>query len=80
MRALSSYKLVGIHNEVNEVIKEQTLLKTNTLNAVAKLLKYRLLLTSLVYFAALVLVPWNKWLYMEANLTLAELVKAKSKV
>jgi hAT family C-terminal dimerisation region len=80
LRALSSYELVGIYNDVKEVIKQQIMLKTNTLNAEAKLLKYRLLLTSLVYFAALVLVPWNKWRYMESNLTPAELIKARSKV
>ena len=51
---------MGIYDDAEEVIKEQTMLKTNTLNAQAKLLKYRLLLTLLVYFAALVLVPWNK--------------------
>jgi len=56
------------------------MLKTNTLNVEAKLLKYRLLLTLLIYFAILVLVLWNKWRYMESNLTPAELVKAKSKV
>ena len=56
------------------------MLKTNTLNAQAKLLKYRLLLTLPVYFAALVLVPWNKWRYIESNLTPAKLVKARSKV
>jgi len=60
LQAFSFYELVGIHNKVNEVIEEQMLLKTNALNAKAKLLKYRLLLTSLIYFAALVLVPWNK--------------------
>ena len=56
------------------------MLKINTLNAQAKLLKYRLLLTLLVYFAALVLVPWNKWRYIESNLTPVKLVKARSKV
>jgi len=56
------------------------MLKTNTLNAQAKLLKYRLLLTSPVYFAALVLVPWNKWQYIKSNLTPAKLIEAKSKV
>ena len=71
---------MGIYDDAEEVIKEQTMLKTNTLNAQAKLLKYRLLLTLPVYFAALVLVPWNKWRYMESNLTPAELVEARSKV
>ena len=51
---------MGIYDDAEEVIKEQTMLKTNTLNAQAKLLKYRLLLTLPVYFATLVLVPWNK--------------------
>jgi hypothetical protein len=71
---------VGIYNNIEEIVKEQTMLKTNTLNAQAKLLKYRLLLTSLVYFAALVLVLWNKWQYIESNLTLVKLIKARSKV
>ena len=56
------------------------MLKTNTLNAQAKLLKYRLLLTLPVYFAALVLVPWNKWQYIKSNLTPAKLIEARSKV
>jgi len=56
------------------------MLKINTLNAQAKLLKYRLLLTLPVYFAALVLVLWNKWRYIESNLTPVKLVKARSKV
>jgi hypothetical protein len=31
---------VGIYDDIKEVIEEQTMLKTNTLNAEAKLLKY----------------------------------------
>ena len=71
---------MGIYNNIEEVVKEQIMLKTNTLNAQAKLLKYKLLLTSLVYFAALVLVLWNKWQYIESNLTLVKLIEARSKV
>ena len=71
---------MGIYNNAKEVIKEQIMLKTNTLNAQAKLLKYQLLLTSPVYFAVLVLVPWNKWQYIKSNLTPAKLIEAKSKV
>jgi len=80
LQALSSYKLVGIYNNAKEVIKQQIMLKINTLNAEAKLLKYRLLLTLPIYFAVLVLVPWNKWRYIESNLTPAKLVEARSKV
>jgi len=56
------------------------MLYINTLNIEAKLLKYRLLLTSLIYYAALVLIPWNKWRYIKANLISLELLKAKTKV
>ena len=80
LQALSSYKLVGMYNNAKEVIKQQIMLKINTLNAEAKLLKYRLLLTLPIYFAVLVLVPWNKWRYIESNLTPAKLVEARSKV
>jgi hypothetical protein len=71
---------VGIYNNAEEVIKEQIMLKINTLNAQAKLLKYRLLLTLLIYFAILVLVSWNKWRYIKFNLIPAKLIKARSKV
>ena len=46
--------------------KEKTMLEVNTMNAQAKLKKYRKLLTAPVYPAALVLIPWNKWLYLDS--------------
>ena len=46
--------------------KEKTMLEVNTMNAQAKLKKYRKLLTAPVSPAALVLIPWNKWLYLDS--------------
>lgn len=48
--------------------EERSRLQINTINADAKLLKYRLLLTSPVYYAAVVLIPWMKWEYFEEHL------------
>lgn len=48
--------------------EEKSRLQINTINADAKLLKYRLLLTSPVYYAAAVLIPWMKLQYFEEHL------------
>ena len=60
--------------------EERSRLQINTMNADAKLLKYRLLLTSPVYYAAVVLIPWMKWEYFEEHLDSAEFAMAQSKV
>lgn len=44
---------------------QKTMLQINTMNAQSKLKKYRGLLSAPVYPTALVLVPWNKWTYLE---------------
>lgn len=42
------------------------MLEVNTINAQANLKKYRKLLTAPVYPAPLVLIPWNKRLYLDS--------------
>ena len=42
--------------------------------------KYRALLTSPVYYTAVVLVPWIKWEYFEDHMTMEELLTAKEAV
>jgi hypothetical protein len=59
---------------------QQTMLQTNTMNAQSKLKKYRGLLSSPVYPAALVLVPWNKWTYLESACDDDELQKHKNAI
>ncbi len=53
------------------------LFRTNILNASAKLSKYRSKLTSPVYYAAVVLIPWQKWEYFEDHLSEEEFVSAR---
>jgi hypothetical protein len=55
----------------------RSMVHTNTLNAQAKLLKYKKLNISPILFAACVLVPWRKWSYFEEGMTEEELLKAK---
>jgi hypothetical protein len=50
---------------------------TNTLNAQAKLLKYKIKNTLAILFIACVLVLWRKWEFFEAYMTPNELAKAK---
>lgn len=45
--------------------RQRSQLEINTMNAQYKLQKYRKLLTSPVYAAAIVLLPWVKWTYLE---------------
>ena len=50
------------------------------MNTDIKLQKYRALLTSPVYYTAVVLVPWIKWEYFEDHMTIEELLTAKEVV
>ena len=59
---------------------ERSMLQTNIINADRKLQKYRALLTSPVYYAAVVLVPQQKWDYFEDHLTRGELRTARKAV
>lgn len=63
-----------------EVHGQKSQLEINTINAQRKLQKYRDRLTSPVYAAALMLVPWNKWLYLEGISSAHELETHKSAV
>jgi len=56
------------------------MLYTNILNAKEKFLKYKHLNISPVLFAAVVLIPWSKWLYFEHYITLSESAKTKALV
>jgi hypothetical protein len=71
----------GVLNKATSMIEgavyTRSMGHTNTLNAQAKLLKYKIKNTSAVLFAACVLVPWRKWGFFEAYMTLNELAKAK---
>jgi len=58
----------------------RTMAHTNTLNAQAKLQKYKQKNLSPVLFAAYVLVPWRKWAYFEEYMTSDELQDAKKLV
>jgi len=49
----------------------------NTLNAQLKLQKYKAKNTSVVLFAACVLIPWRKWDYFEEHLTAQEMRDAR---
>jgi hypothetical protein len=49
------------------------MLQINIMNADIKLQKYRALLTSSIYYVAVVLVPWIKWEYFEDHMTIEEL-------
>lgn len=62
------------------IFDERTLFRTNIQNASAKLLKYRLKLTSPVYYAAVVLIPWMRWDYFEEHLAADELAIARTAV
>jgi hypothetical protein len=53
---------------------------TNTLNAQAKLLKYKNKNTSAVLFIACILVPWRKWEFFEAYMKPNELIQAKKDI
>jgi hypothetical protein len=59
---------------------ERSRLQVNIMNADAKLKKYRALLTSPVYIAAVVLVLWTKWEYFEDYIEEEELSAAKKAV
>jgi hypothetical protein len=59
---------------------ERSRLQVNIMNANAKLKKYKALLTSPVYIAAVVLVPWTKWEYFEDHMKEEELSAAKKAV
>jgi hypothetical protein len=60
--------------------RQRSQLEINTMNAQYKLRKYRKLLTSPVYAAAQVLLPWVKWHYLEGTSSEAELATHKSAV
>lgn len=53
--------------------RQRSQLEINTMNAQYKLQKYRKLLTSPVYAAAQVLLPWVKWHYLEGTSSESEL-------
>jgi hypothetical protein len=55
-------------------------LELNITNALEKLDKYRQLLTSPIYLASVVLMPWYKWTYFEDTLKPSELQEARTKV
>jgi hypothetical protein len=55
-------------------------LQLNIINTMKKLDKYRQLLTSPIYFAAVVLLPWYKWSYFEENMDAADSTAARMKV
>jgi hypothetical protein len=73
---LQAFKSQTFINEKGE--EEKSLAYTNTLNALAKLQKYKDKNVSPVLFAACVLVPWRKWSYFEEWITSDELLKAKN--
>jgi hypothetical protein len=66
--------------QLEDIENERSRLQTNIMNADAKLKKYRALLTSLVYYVAVILVPWTKWHYFEDHLTEEELSTAKKAI
>lgn len=72
---LQAFKSQTFINEKGE--EEKSLAYTNTLNALAKLQKYKDKNVSPVLFAACVLVPWRKWSYFEEWMTSKELEEAK---
>lgn len=60
--------------------RQKSQLEINTINAQYKLQKYRKLLTSPVYPAAQVLLPWIKWSYIEGTSSAHELDSYKRAV
>lgn len=66
--------------QAEDLENERSRLQINIMNADAKLQKYRALLTSPVYYAAVVLVPWRKWEYFEDHLSPEELRTARRAV
>jgi hypothetical protein len=74
----------GVYNKESRAIEgavyTRSMGHTNTLNAQAKLLKYKRLNTSVVLFAACVLVPWRKWEFFEGYMALDKFEEAKTSV
>ena len=66
--------------QLEDTENERSRLQTNIMNADAKLKKYQALLTSPVYYAAVIPVPWTKWHYFEDRMTEEELSTAKKAV
>jgi hypothetical protein len=66
--------------QLDDLENERSRLQINIMNADIKLQKYRALLTSPVYYIAVVLVPWIKWEYFEDHMTAEELLTAKKVV
>ena len=66
--------------QLDDLEYERSRLQINIMNANLKLQKYRALLTSPVYYAAVVLDPWIKWEYFEDHMTTEELLTAKKAV
>jgi hypothetical protein len=71
----------GILNKATSIIEGAvytcSMSHMNTLNAQAKLLKYKIKNTSAILFAACILVPWRKWGFFKAYIMPNELAKAK---
>jgi hypothetical protein len=55
-------------------------MQTNIMNTDAKLQKYRALLTSPVYYAVVILVPWIKWDYFKDHMTREDLLTARKAI
>jgi len=52
-------------DQTNAADLAENQLELNITNAIEKLDKYRQLLTSPVYLASVVLMPWYKWTYLK---------------
>jgi hypothetical protein len=67
-------------DQTNAADLAENQLELNITNAIEKLDKYRQLLTSPVYLASVVLMPWYKWTYFEDTLNANDLGEARTKV
>jgi hypothetical protein len=76
LQAFNSNEILQLDDPENE----RSRLQINIMNADIKLQKYRALLTSPVYYTAVVLVPWIKWEYFEDHMTTEELSAARKAV
>lgn len=63
--------------QLEDFENEKLRLQTNIMNANTKLQKYRALLTSPIYYAAVVLVPQIKWDYFENHIIKEDLLTAR---
>lgn len=68
---LRSFASAGNDDPFQEEQQERFQLQVKLKNADAKVIKYRLLLNSPIYYAA-VLISWLRWEYFEEHLTATE--------